>query len=506
MALSETTGQILPFTSNNTQLGALDLGSNSFHLLIAQQSQGRVQILDKYKEMVRLAEGLNSNNRLSKASIDRALTCLERLAQRLRTLEPDSVRVVGTNTLRKATNSKAFIEQAEKILGRKIEVISGREEARLIYLGVCHDLGGEETSRLVVDIGGGSTELILGRKSTPEALESLYMGCVSMSRTHFKDGKLTKSRMQAAINDALLELEPVTAPFLSAGWENTVGASGTVNAVMDVLREMDGAAHITPKGLSHLRNALIAAKTVDGIDLPGLAPERKPVFAGGVAILSALFQALKIKEMAAAQSALREGLIYDLLGRQQQDDTRNHTVASLMLRYGIDEAHARQVRETAISLLSQVAMDWQLTEPQHKHLIGWAADLHEIGMDVSHAGFHKHGGYLVENLDMPGFSRAEQAQLALLVRAHRRKLSPEILADANEALQCLIVLLRISALLHRNRSRESLPHVNATASGETLTLSLPTSWRDDHPLTAVDLENEREYLEPIGIDLVITSH
>ena len=505
MTQSETSSQVLPLTNRSKQLGALDLGSNSFHLLIAQESHGRVQVLDKHKEMVRLAEGLRSGKSLDAAVVTRALECLERFAQRLRPLDPSNVRIVGTNTLRKAKDSQ-FLAQAEQILGHKIDIISGREEARLIFMGVCHDLGGEDTRRLVVDIGGGSTELILGRKTSPEQLESLYMGCVSMSQKYFADGVITKQAMQKAINHALVELEPVTHDFVEQGWESSVGASGTINAVREVNAHLTGEDLISSKGLAEIRNKLISAGNLSELNLAGLADERKAVFPGGVAILSAIFEALQIENMMAAQSALREGLIYDLLGRQQEDDAREHTVANLTRRYRIDEVHARQVRETALSLLSQVAMVWDLTNPEHKLILGWAASLHEIGMDISHSGYHKHGGYLLENMDLPGFSRAEQKLLAIMVRAHRRKMPTDLFpADAPSQIR-LSILLRIAAVLHRGRSHTPLPHVDVQAKNKQLRLSLPQDYLDTHPLTAEDLANEANYIKSAGVELVLVNH
>ena len=505
MTQTEPSSQVLPFNARSKQLGALDLGSNSFHLLIAQESHGRVQVLDKHKEMVRLAEGLQKDGQLSKVVTERALACLERFAQRLRPLDADNVRIVGTNTLRKASDA-GFISAAEQILGHEIEIISGREEARLIFMGVCHDLGGDTTRRLVVDIGGGSTELILGRKTTPEKLESLHMGCVSMSQRFFADGTISKQAMQAAVNHALVELEPVAHDYVEEGWESSVGASGTINAVRQVLADNYGHDLITPAGLKELRSALISSGSLDDLNLAGLAEERKAVFPGGVAIISAVFDALQIKEMTAAQAALREGLIYDLLGRHHEDDARDHTVNSLLQRYRIDEVHARQVRETSISLLSQVAMNWDLTESQHKLSIAWAATLHELGMDISHSGYHKHGGYLLENMDLPGFSRSEQQRLATLVRAHRRKIFPELFPADQPELVRLSVLLRLAIVFHRSRSHETLPHINASAKGNKLVVSVPKAWLAEHPLTAEDLANEAGYLQALEIVLDVKTH
>ena len=484
------------------QLGALDLGSNSFHLLIAQESSDRIQVLDKHKEMVRLAAGLDQHNHLSEDAQNRALECLGRFAQRLRSLDPENIRVVGTNTLRRA-DSPDFLQRAEAILGHRIEIISGREEARLIYLGVCHDLGTYDDRRLVVDIGGGSTEIVLGRRFKPEHLESLYIGCVSTTQRHFTDGRITQKFMKAAKNDALVELEPVAAQFTDTGWDGAVGTSGTINAVHDVLAALQsGDGGITREGLELLTARLVDFGEISNINLDGLADERKAVFPGGVAILSAIFQALDIHSMSTSQTALREGLIFDLMGRQHQEDARDQTVQHLIERYNIDRVHARQVRETTIGLLSQVARNWALTDPDCKHMISWAASLHEIGMEISHSGYHKHGAYLLENMDMPGFSRSDQAGLATLVRNHRRKLVIESYDEHNPTLLRLTILLRLAAVLHRNRSHAALPHVEASIQKDKLTLNFPSGWLDAHPLTVLDLENEAAFLAQAGIRLI----
>jgi exopolyphosphatase/guanosine-5'-triphosphate,3'-diphosphate pyrophosphatase len=493
---------IVSLDGKRVQLGALDLGSNSFHLLVAQESNGRIQVLDKHKEMVRLAAGLDENNQLSKQACERALDCLDRFAQRLRPLETENVRVVGTNTLRKA-QSKNFLKQAESILGHKIDIISGHEEARLIYLGVCQDLGTTEQRRLIVDIGGGSTELVLGQKLTPELLDSLYMGCVSMTQSCFANGKITNSNFTRAIEQALVELQPVTKQYIHKGWQVAVGTSGMINTVADVIAKEYDSTTITRELLEKLRQRLCEFDSMDAIDLDGLNEERKPVFAGGVAILTGIFQALGISEMTTSQSALREGLIFDLIGRQHHDDARDHTVEHLMNRFSVDHSQAREVRETAISLLSQVALNWNLTSPRTKHLLAWAADLLEIGMDISHRGYHKHGAYLIDNMDMPGFSDEDQTQISMLVRCHRRKLSRDGFSEDDIYLPRLTCLLRIAALLHRDRSHESLPHINAAADKEKLELLIPKKWLKNHPLTALDLDNEKVYLEAFNIELSV---
>lgn len=484
------------------QLGALDLGSNSFHLIIAQASQGRIQVLDKHKEMVRLAAGLDENNQLSEAAQQRALECLARFAQRLRPLDTENVRVVGTNTLRRA-ESKAFLKRAEATLGHKIDIIAGREEARLIYLGVCHDLGAIDERRLIVDIGGGSTELVVGQRFQPEVLESLFMGCVSMTEKHFAGGKISNRAFEKAVDFALVELEPVTQNFLNKGWQTVIGTSGTIGAVQEVISRLTGATSITRSGLHDLRKALCKFDNIQDIVLDGLHDDRKPVFIGGVAVLVAVFEALKISSMQTCGSALREGLIFDLIGRQHQDDARDHTVQHVMQRFNADTTQARNIRETSIALLSQVALAWQLTSPKCKRLIAWAANLLEIGMDISHSGYHKHGAYLIENMDMPGFSSSDQQQIAMLVRCHRRKITANLFAEDDPQMLRLTCLLRIAALLHRNRSHDALPHINATAANGKLELLVPKKWWKEHPLTKLDLSHEAEYLRPVGITLTV---
>lgn len=493
---------VVSLDGKRIQLGALDLGSNSFHLLVAQETNGRIQVLDKHKEMVRLAAGLDENSQLSKQACERALNCLGRFAQRLRPLEIENVRVVGTNTLRKA-QSKNFLQQAEAILGHKIDIISGHEEARLIYLGVCHDLGTTQQRRLIVDIGGGSTELVVGQKLTPELLESLYMGCVSMTQKCFANGKITNSNFAHAIEQSLIKLQPIAKQYIQKGWQVAIGTSGTINTVADVIARQFDSTTITAELLDELRHRLCKFSSMEAISLDGLSEERKPVFAGGVAILSGVFQALGISEMSTSQSALREGLIFDLIGRQHHDDARDHTVEHLMNRFSVDHSQAREVRETAIGLLAQVALNWNLAYPRTKHLLAWAADLLEIGMDIAHSGYHKHGAYLIDNMDLPGFSDEDRTQISTLVRAHRRKISRDGFNDDDLYLPRLACLLRIAALLHRNRSHESLPHINAAADNEKLELLIPKKWLKDHPLTALDLDNEKAYLEAFDIELSV---
>ena len=481
---------------------ALDLGSNSFHLIVARDRGDRLQVVDKHREMVRLAEGLGPANMLAPKTTARALECLERLGQRLRLLPERNVRVVGTNTLRKARNSQQFIARAEQVLDHQVEVISGREEARLIYLGVSHSLEDNHDTRLVIDIGGGSTELILGQHFQPQLAESLYIGCAGLSDAFFEDGRVDADRMAAAERVARQEFEIVERIFLAHGWDNAVGASGTIIAVHDIIESELGDKDITRDALDHVTQRLVEAGHAADFDFFGVDSQRAPVFPGGVAILRALFDALDIDRLTVSNGALREGLLHDLVGRIHDQDIREKTVLDLARRFNVDQDHARRVAATAQDLFDRVAPYWGDIDPNVVPLLRWGALLHEIGLDIAHSQYHKHGGYLLDNMDMPGFSRPEQHRLSLLVRAHRRKFPAEDLVDALD-LARLCVLLRIAVVLHRSRSDMALPPFDVRAEDDVIQLSFPRNWIGEHPLTQLDLEQEAEYLRWSPIRLVM---
>ena len=493
-------------TTPSETAAAIDLGSNSFHMIVADVSDGRLKVIDKMREMVRLAGGLDEKNRLNEEVTNRAVECLRRFGQRLRAVSRGNVRAVGTNTLRKARNSNAFIDVAEEALGFPIDIISGHEEARLIYLGVAHSLEDDSKRRLVVDIGGGSTEVILGRTFEPQEMESLHMGCVGTSMKYFPSGAISAERMRMAEIAAMQELEAVSTVYRELGWETAIGASGTVLAIRDAIHEAGWCKNgISAGGLKKLTKAVVNAGHVDKLDVKGLTAERAPVFPGGLAILSAVFEAMGIEQMSVSGGALREGLIYDLIGRIHQADVRERTVSDLAQRYHIDAAQAARVKSKALTLFDAVAPAWGLEAGELRRLLSWAACLHEIGLSISHSQFHKHGGYLLQNLDMPGFARGDQQKLALLVRAHRRKFPvEEFQAVAEEdlvAMRRLSVLLRISVVLHRARSNAAMPEIGVEANENQLRLRFPEGWLDAHPLTQADLESEAEYLKTIDFKL-----
>ncbi|MGH8584073.1 MAG: exopolyphosphatase [Gammaproteobacteria bacterium] len=487
-------------------LAALDLGSNSFHLIVAEVVNGRLQVIDRLREMVRLAAGLDERNALTEPAMMRALETLKRFGQRLRALAGGNVRVVGTNTLRKALNRQVFMARAQQVLGHPVEVIAGREEARLIYLGVAHSLEDQGTRRLVVDIGGGSTEDILGRAFQAEHMDSLHIGCVELSRRFFKDGEVTERYMRNAEIAALQELESIAGVYRRLGWDAAIGSSGTVTTVQEVLTLQGwGQQHIPGAGLRRLRKHLIGAGHCERFALQGLNADRAPIFAGGVAVLIAVFEALGVEQMAAASGALREGLLYDLLGRIHHEDVRERTVQDLANRYRVDARQARRVADTALELLRTIPPPWGLSVAAHDDTLRWAAELHEIGLEVSHSQYQKHGAYLARNHDLPGFSQEEQALLALLIRAHRRKLPLAELealpAAEKDKVIYLSVVLRLAVLLHRGRGDIALPDLEVEGEDHALKLRFPEGWLAEHPLTAADLEQEAGYWKAAGMRL-----
>lgn len=500
---------IKPLHSDADELiAAVDLGSNSFHMIVARLNGGTVQILDRLRESVRLAAGLEADGKLSVEAQRRACECLSRFGQRLQGLPRDSVRAVGTNTLRKAGNAASLLAAGEQALGHPIVVISGVEEARLIYLGVAHSLADDGAQRLVIDIGGGSTEFIIGAHYEPLYLESLHIGCVSLSRTHFDDGHITPKRFAAAELAAHMELQSIEARYQALGWDVVIGASGTIRSVDNLLKTMDIAAEgITLRYLKQLRDLMIKAEHIKRLNLEGLSQDRAPVFPGGLAILIAVFEALKIDCMQVANGALREGLLYDQIGRIKNQDIRDHSAAILAARNHVDPAQAERVRRTALLLLSQVASRWELAGGIGTRFLTWAAQLHEIGLDIAHTQHHKHGAYVVEHADLMGFALEEQRLLAALIRGQRRKFPVEIFQNLLKKWQqpalYLAVLLRLAVVLHRSRSETPLPQIDIEAENKSLRMTFPPEWLDQHPLTKAELEKEINYLKPAGFKFAV---
>jgi exopolyphosphatase/guanosine-5'-triphosphate,3'-diphosphate pyrophosphatase len=487
-------------------VAAVDLGSNSFHMIVARINDGHMQVIDRLKEPVRLGEGLTDNKFLEPEVAERALACLERFGQRLRDFPLGSVRAVGTNTLRQLRPETRFIEEAELALGHPIEVIAGREEARLIYLGVAHGLAAGPERRLVVDIGGGSTEIIVGQRFSARLRESLHMGCVSMTRRHFADGRITTKAIQKAELTGALEVRPIREIFRRSAWVSAVGSSGTIKSIAAVVMaegwSEDG---ISDSSLFRLRDTMVDCGKVSALNLRGLAEDRKPVFAGGVAVLLSVFETLGITHMQVSDYALREGLVYEMMGRSRHSDVRERTVATLARQFQIDQEHGRRVESTTLQLLAQVAGPWALDDSSHASMLSWAARLHEIGVMVAHSQYQKHGAYLLRNADLAGFTRQEQAVLAALVLGHRRKFPiQEFLALPRSVQACtrrLCVILRLAVLLHRGRSLVTKPKPEIQIDGDTLSLGFPDQWLLDHPLAQLELEQEAIRLTAAGFTL-----
>jgi exopolyphosphatase/guanosine-5'-triphosphate,3'-diphosphate pyrophosphatase len=478
-------------------------------MVVARHHHGQVVIIDRLREPVRLAAGLDDQGRLTRDAVGRALQCLERFGQRLRDVRAEGVRVVGTNTLRKARRKGSFLDRAREALGHPIEIISGVEEARIIYLGVTHTTSGDAGPRLVVDIGGGSTELIVGEGLAAKRLESLYMGCISFSAEHFPDGNITEKRLKRARTAAQLELEPIVSRFRSSEWRTAFGASGTIRALGDMLNARGAAGGVVDRdGLEWLLQECLAAGSVDKLRLPGLSPERAEVLPGGLAILVEVFDRLGINSMRVADGALREGLLYDLLGRLTDEDARARSVRAMEKRFHVDAPQADRVEETCQRLLTMAPDDWALDEPLAELILRWAARLHEIGLDISHSHYHQHSAYLLLHADMPGFPFEEQQLLAAVVGAHRRKLSldplVELMPPWDSRAPYLIVLLRLAVLLHRGRGPGPAKELSLSAKGRLIELNFQRGWLSDHPLTAADLEQEVESLKAVGIKLRVT--
>jgi exopolyphosphatase/guanosine-5'-triphosphate,3'-diphosphate pyrophosphatase len=490
-------------------VAAVDLGSNSFHMIVASlEENGSLKIIDRIKEMVRLGAGLNSRNRLDEETQQRALDCLSRFSQRLQNIHKKDIRIAGTNTLRIATNANKFIKRAKKILNHRIDVISGIEEARLVYQGAVYSLAELGNKRLVVDIGGGSTEIIIGKNLNPIKLESLEMGCVSITKKFFPDGVINKSRLKQADIFARQEIEPVRYAYLKTGWEQCVGTSGSIRSISKVLLTTgitDGT--ITEKGLKQLLEQLPAFEFIHKIKLDGLASDRQPVFIGGLIVLNAVFRALKIKQMTASDGAVREGLMLDIVGRIKHEDIREATVKHLATRYDVRQEHAEHINSTCKHLYNELAKPWSLDDENHRGLLLWAANLHEMGLAISHSGYHKHAAYLALNSDMPGFSMQEQQLLSLLIRYHRQKF---LLNDFKsfskkycKTIFRLIIILRLAVILNRSMPENQQADYAVAAKMESLTLSFPEHWFENNPLTIADLQNEIDYLTIIGFKLKI---
>ena len=400
-------------------LAAIDLGSNSFHMVVARYVLGQLRTVDRLRETVRLAEGLDRKGGLAPEVRQRALDCLSRFGQRIRDVPPQRVRAIATNTVRRLAAPQAFLMPAESALGHAIEVVSGREEARLIYLGIAHAQPSKPGERrLVIDIGGGSTECIVGSGFEAIERESLQVGCIATTRRFFENGKLSKKKWRDALTEVSAEFQQFAGTYRALGWQEALGSSGTNKAIGEICAAMKltkGA--VTAEALPQLRDRLLQADRIEAIDLPGLSADRRPVIAGGILILEAAFNVLGLQRMAISKAAMREGVLYDMLGRGGADDPRDAAVVALVKRYGIDEQQSARVESTMLRLFDQVAKSWHL-DADDRLMLQRATRLHELGLVIAHSQYHVHSSYVLENSDISGFSRQQQQFLAALVRTH----------------------------------------------------------------------------------------
>ncbi len=494
---------------NVTLTAALDLGSNSFHLLVADERDGELHVLERVKEKIQLAKGL-TDGRLPPDALARGIASIERMAQRLKPVPRPRVAAVGTSALRIAKNRDAFVAPAQALLGVPIRILTGDEEAELIFLGVSHAVASDDRERLVIDIGGGSTELALGKPFAVERVTSFELGCVMLLDRCFSSGAPLSAAYRDArtVADAVVSAVADIARLEPSRATEVIGTSGTVESVLSVLTANGWAdGEITREGLLRLEEALLARHWVSEVGVPGLAPERVDIFPSGLAVLSALFAALDIQSMQFVDASLRDGLVYDLSGRRSAEDVRARTIASWQRRFAIDRAQVDRVSRAALELYKCVAVAWGIDTPAYRDLLGWAAALHEVGLSISARQHNRHGAYFVHNADLPGFGLHERNALAFLVRGHRGGFPEFALAAFPEerahALKRLLVLLRLAVLLEHTRSDEDSPSVSAAATGDRLCLRLPRGWLAAHALSKDELLRERQRLQPAGFELAI---
>lgn len=489
-------------------LAALDLGSNSFRLSIGRvvQQDGKAQIyaVDRLKETVRLAAGLCEDNTLDEAAIKRGIKVLSMFGERVKGFHPNRVRVVATNTLRIARNVDDIVPRFEAALGFPIEVISGQEEARLIFSGISNELPPSPKRRLMVDIGGGSTEIIIGKELRPLHLSSLPMGCVSYTQRFFPDGRITAVRLELAMLAARRELEAISRQYRRTGWQEAYGSSGTAKGLLAVLQ--DGGMSekgITMAGMRLLKDKLIADGEVRLHELPGLKADRAVVLGGGLAIMMATFQELNVERMLPGEGALRVGVLYDLLGRDSLHDKRDETVRQFMKRHQIDTRQAARVKQTALALFDQLNLKGNPDRDDLRQALGWAADLHETGLSIAHADYHRHSAYILEHADMPGFSRDDQALLALFALGHLGKLSKLLERSPSRGQWLTLLCLRLAVLL--SRRREDLEHLplNLKTDNSQVTISASKAWLSEHALSEYSLQRERQEWAKAEFDIVL---
>ncbi|GLX78444.1 guanosine-5'-triphosphate,3'-diphosphate pyrophosphatase [Thalassotalea insulae] len=483
----------------------IDLGSNSFHMLITRQLADSVQVVDKVKRKVRLASGLDANNQLSQQAIARGLECLSFFAERLQDIPKNNIRIVATATLRLAKNSAEFISQANHILANKIALLSGEQEAQYIYQGVAHT-NCSANKRLVIDIGGASTELIVGEGINAKQVTSLDIGCVTFIKQYFADGQLNQDNFNQAISAAKEKLRPLIKPYQAIGWQTVLGGSGTMQALAEVLIHQHQPTLIHPEFLRQIKQQLIACQRIDKISIAGLSSERTPVIASGLAILIAIFECFEIALLQLSSGALREGLLYEMLPHNAKINIRQRTINSLIQRFHVDCHHAENVKKQAIKLFNSFKDNWQLSEDNNYQLLIASCQLHEIGLLLEFKHHQRHSAYIIENAELPGFDQTDKQLLKALVLLYKGDIQAELLQRSTnevQSAQYLLAILRLAVILCRRRKDDVLPSYQASVSNNNILLILPENWLNQHPLISDELAQENEHLAAFNLTLTI---
>jgi exopolyphosphatase/guanosine-5'-triphosphate,3'-diphosphate pyrophosphatase len=511
---------MLAATVSTTPLYAvIDLGSNSFHMLITRLVAGSVQTVDKVKRKVRLASGLNEQNELSEEAMARGLQCLRFFAERLQDIPPENVQIVATATLRIAVNSDVFLQQAHAILGRSINLLSGIEEAKNIYFGVAHTSCCSK-QRLVLDIGGASTEIIVGDGFEVKQVKSLNIGCVTFNHLYFTDALLNDVNFERAIFAAKSQLMPLLADYQAIGWQSVLGGSGTMQALAEILSYNQQPTIITLPFLKQVQHLLIACKHLEKIEIAGLDNDRKPVFASGVAILVALFESFTIQELKLSNGALREGLLYELMPNMQNRNIRHNTINSLNERFSVDIKQAKRVSKSAVILFEQlghILINSETSNNSHIiDLLKIACQWHELGLTIGFKNYREHGAYILQHADLAGFEQGERCLLKMLVKLHigdidDEQVTTQVLADA-QTIKYLLVAIRLAVIFSHRRQDDIMAdyhlrlddkHDSILQPIQNIILSLPQAWLSKSPLMVDELHKESDELQALGFTLVI---
>lgn len=491
------------------EIAAIDLGSNSFHMIIARIINGSIQVLSRLKQKVQLAEGLDENNRLSQEAIQRGVNCLALFAERLQGFKAENVNVVGTFTLRTAINNDEFLRQAAQVFPYPIHIISGQTEAKTIYAGVSHTQP-EIGRKFVVDIGGGSTEMIIGEDFHPLIAESRHMGCVSFAKKFFPNGEISAENFQRAKQSAVNKIEDLAFEYRKLGWQSVLGSSGTIKTVYQVIAaNLDPNGIITPSRLAQLHEKVMAVRHFDDLHLDGLNEDRADVFVPGLAILTAVFEVFGIEEMRYSDGALREGVMYSLEKNFQVSNIRQRTALALAEQFNLDVAQSERVYQSAKRLAQQYT-EWQKPKLRNEmiDILLWAARLHEVGIVINHKGVQKHSAYILQNMELPGFDKEQQRLLATLVRYQINNIKLPDLAkfsryNAQDTL-ALVRLLRLAILLNKSRQASVASEKITLKTDRTLTawtLQFEPHYLPENPLVQNDLTAEHQWLKELDLAL-----